>query len=278
VTRDRCATLSKSLDHLAELDQGHRVVVVDNASTDDTRLMVSRRHPQVVLLPLDHNLGSAARTIGAAALGEPYVALCDDDSWWAPGSLARAERVLDGHPALGLIAGRVLVGDAEREDPTCCLMSRSPLPRHPGQAGAPVLGFLACAAVFRRSAYLGVGGFHPNFGVGGEETLLSVDLVSRGWELAYVPEVVAHHHPPPRPDSAGRRRRLARNSLWLTWLRRPLPGALRHTARLAHSALSDPAVARGLADAVAGGRWVFRERRPVGHEVERGLRALEDSI
>jgi GT2 family glycosyltransferase len=278
VTRDRCATLLKSLDHLAELDEGYRVVVVDNGSTDGTPLIVSRRHPQVLLLPLDRNLGSAARTAGAAAVEEPYVALCDDDSWWAPGSLATAERILDDHPALGLIAGRVLVGDSEREDPTCRLMSRSPLPRHPGQAGTPVLGFLACAAVFRRSAYLEVGGFHPNFGVGGEETLLSVDLASTGWELAYLPEVVAHHHPPPRPDTAGRRRRQARNSLWLTWLRRPLPGALRHTARLFHSALSDPAVARGLADAVAGGSWVFRERRPVGHDVEWGLRALGDSI
>ncbi|MBJ7601515.1 MAG: glycosyl transferase [Candidatus Nephthysia bennettiae] len=278
VTRDRCQTLLKSLDHLAALGEGHRVVVVDNGSTDGTLGMVSRRHPQVLLLPLEHNLGSAARTAGAAAVEEPYVALCDDDSWWAPGSLARAERVLDDHPALGLIAGRVLIGDAEREDPTCRLMSGSPLPRHPGQAGAPVLGFLACAAVFRRSAYLEAGGFHPNFGVGGEETLLSVDLASTGWQLAYVPEVVAHHHPPPRPDSAARRRRQARNSLWLTWLRRPLPGALRQTAGLIHSAFKDPAVARGLADAVAGGSWVFRERRPVGHDLERGLRALGDSI
>jgi glycosyltransferase involved in cell wall biosynthesis len=44
VTRDRCATLLKSLEHLAALPDGHRIVVVDNGSTDDTRQAVSRRH------------------------------------------------------------------------------------------------------------------------------------------------------------------------------------------------------------------------------------------
>jgi GT2 family glycosyltransferase len=278
VTRDRCATLLKSLGHLAALPGGHRIVVVDNGSSDDTRQAVSRRHPAVQLIPLGRNLGSAARTTGVAAVREPYVALCDDDSWWAPGSLSRAEQLFDDHPALGLIAGRVMVGEARREDPTCRLMSRSPLPQRPGQAGTPVLGFLACAAVLRRSAYLQVGGFHPNFGIGGEETLLSLDLASAGWELAYVPEAVAHHHPPPRPDNSERRRRQARNVLWLTWLRRPLPGALRDTAWLIRKAASDAAVARGLADAIAGGRWVLGERRPVGHDLERRLRSLGNSI
>lgn len=212
------------------------------------------------------------------AVSEPYVALCDDDSWWAPGSLARAERLLDANPRLALIAGRVLVGQSRREDPTCRLMSQSPLPGHPGQAGTPVLGFLACAAVLRRSAYLEAGGFHPGFGIGGEETLLSLDLAAAGWELAYVPEIVAHHHPPPRLDRAARRRRQARNALWLTWLRRPLPAALRHTGWLIRAGLLDAAIARGLADAVAGGGWVLRERRPVCRELESRLRLLGHSI
>jgi glycosyltransferase involved in cell wall biosynthesis len=148
VTRDRCTALLSSLDHIAALGENHRVVVVDNGSTDGTRREVPRRHPKALLVCLDRNLGSAARTAGVTRVQEPHVAFCDDDSWWAPGSLARAERLLDEHPALALVAGRVLVGDAEREDPTCRLMSLSPLPRQPGQPGTPVLGFLACAAAW----------------------------------------------------------------------------------------------------------------------------------
>jgi hypothetical protein len=141
-----------------------------------------------------------------------------------------------------------------------------------------VLGFLACAAVVRRSAYLQVGGFHPSFGVGGEEQLLALDLAVAGWELAYVAEVTAHHHPPPRSDTTGRRRRQARNSLWFAWLRRPLGGALRHTTSVARLALSDRAVAGGMADAAAGLGWVLRERRPVGWELEKRLRLLANSV
>jgi len=189
VTRDRCATLLKSLDHLAAMEEGHRIVVVDNASTDETRQAVSRRHPAVLLLPLDQNLGSAARTVGIAAVGEPYVALCDDDSWWAPGSLPRAEQMLDDHPRLALLAGRVLVGEALREDPTCGLMSRSPLPQQEGQAGTPVLGFLACAAVLRRPAYLEVGGFHPNFGIGGVLMMAFAEKAARYFESAEIVEL-----------------------------------------------------------------------------------------
>jgi GT2 family glycosyltransferase len=139
-----------------------------------------------------------------------------------------------------------------------------------------VLGFLACAAVVRRSAYLQVGGFHPRFGVGGEEELLALDLAVAGWELAYVAEVIAHHHPPPRSDSRSRRRRQARNSLWSAWLRRPLGGALRHTMSMARLALSDRAMAGGMADAAAGLRWVLRERRPVGWQFEKSIRLLRD--
>jgi N-acetylglucosaminyl-diphospho-decaprenol L-rhamnosyltransferase len=35
-----------------------------------------------------------------------------------------------------------------------------------------VLGFVACGAVVRRSAFLEADGFHPRFEVGGEESIL----------------------------------------------------------------------------------------------------------
>jgi Glycosyl transferase family 2 len=111
------------------------VVVVDNGSSDGTPTAVAGRFPEVEVLALDRNLGSAARTVGVEAVREPYVALCDDDSWWAPGSLPHAERLLDDHSRLALIAGRVLVGEGLREDPTCRAMDLSPLPRRAGQAG-----------------------------------------------------------------------------------------------------------------------------------------------
>jgi GT2 family glycosyltransferase len=276
-TRNRCATLLHTLDQLSGLEQSHRVVVVDNASSDGTESTVRARRPETTVISLSRNLGSAARTCGVLEASEPYIAFSDDDSWWAPGSLPRAVQVLDRNPGLGLIAGRVLVGQEEREDPTCRLMLESPLAGLPGRPGTPVLGFLACAAVVRRSAYLEAGGFHPLFGVGGEESLLALDLAAAGWELAYMPEIVAHHHPPPRSDHTGRRRRQARNALWLAWMRRPPAGAFRETASVLCRGLSDRAVAGGIRDAVAGSGLILRQRRPVCWELESRLRQLDHS-
>ncbi|HYT24884.1 MAG TPA: glycosyltransferase, partial [Actinomycetota bacterium] len=273
-TRNRVQELLTTLATLERLPERPRVVVVDNGSEDGTASWVRKRHADAELVELDRNLGAAARTVGARLAGEPYVAFSDDDSWWAPGSLARAVEFLERHPRLAVLAARVLVGPEERLDPVCAEMAASPLPPAADLPGPPVLGFVACGAVVRRPAFLQAGGFHPRFGVGGEEELLAVDLAARGWGLAYVEEVVAHHHPSPSRDPAGRRRVQVRNALWSAWLRRPPSAVARQAARVLPAALREPAARAGVLEAVRGLPWVLRERRPVGPELEEALRAL----
>jgi GT2 family glycosyltransferase len=225
---------------------------------------------------LRRNRGGAARTVGARLVDSPYVAFSDDDSWWAPGALARAVQLLDRHPRLAVLAARVLLGPGRRLDPVCQEMADSPLPAADDLPGPSVLGFIACGAVVRRSAFLEVGGFNVRLGVGGEEELLAVDLAARGWGLAYVEEVVAHHHPSPSRDPSGRRRIQIRNALWSAWLRRPLGGAARQTAHLAALALHQRGARSGILLALLGLPWVLRERRPVPPKLEAELRTLAD--
>ncbi|HEY2159399.1 MAG TPA: glycosyltransferase, partial [Isosphaeraceae bacterium] len=220
-TRNRWAELGPTLERLRALPEAPGVIVVDNGSTDGTCDLVRDDHPWACLVELGENLGAAARTVGARAAGSPYLAFNDDDSWWAPGSLALAADRLDAHRQLALIAARVLVGEAEALDPSCAAMAASPLPRAADLPGRAVLGFLACGAVVRRSAFLDVGGFEPRFGVGGEEELLAIDLASAGWGLSYCDDIIAHHHPRSSGPRPGRRRVEVRNALWTTWLRRP---------------------------------------------------------
>ncbi|MBD0283404.1 MAG: glycosyltransferase [Thermoleophilaceae bacterium] len=272
-THNRRERVLATLDRLAELQPEAPVVVVDNGSRDDTATHVRRRHPRIELIPLSRNIGAAARTIGARALAVPLVAISDDDSWWAAGALRRAAQLFARRPQLGLIAARILVGEEERLDPTCEDMRRSPLPRDPGLPGPAVLGFVACGSIVRRSAFLGVGGFHPRLGLGGEEHLLALDLASAGWELAYVDDVVAHHHPAEGGRSA-RSRVQRRNALWTLWLRRRLPSAIRHTARIARVARTG-GQAGALSAAARGLPWILRERRPVPTSVERAAQLLE---
>ena len=275
-TRNRGPELLGTLARLRTLAEQPPVVVVDNGSTDGTAELVRNRCPGVQVVGLRRNRGGAARTVGARLVDSPYVAFSDDDSWWAPGALSRAADLLDRHPRLAVLAARVLVGPEERLDPVCAEMAHSPLPPADDLPGPSVLGFIACGAVVRRSAFLEVGGFDARLGVGGEEELLSVDLAARGWGLAYVDEVVAHHHPSPSRDPSGRRRVQVRNALWSAWLRRPLGGAARQTAHLAALAIHQPGASSGLVLAVLGLPWVLRERRPVPRELEAALRTLAD--
>lgn len=80
------------------------------------------------------NEGARARTLGAAHAGTPFVAFAEDDSWWAPGDLARAVKIMQAHPRLALLNARILVGPEERLDTVCDVMAASPLATAPGRS------------------------------------------------------------------------------------------------------------------------------------------------
>ncbi|MFE2261242.1 glycosyltransferase family 2 protein [Streptomyces griseosporeus] len=273
-TRNRADRLARTLRHLTELPERPEILVVDNASTDHTRTLLARDFPQVGVLALPENRGAVARTDGVRALSTPYVAFADDDSWWAPGALELAGKLLETHPRLGLIAARTLVGPAEEPDPLNDVLARSPLGPATDLPGTQVLGFLACASVVRRTAYLDAGGFHPVVFFAGEETLLAYDLAARGWGVTHCPEVVAHHHPDPDPRT-GRSARLLRNAALTAWLRRPVPYALARTRDLAADARHDPAARQALRETLARLPAALRDRRPLPPQVERAARTLD---
>jgi GT2 family glycosyltransferase len=182
--------------------------------------------------------------------------------------------LLDCHPGVALLAARVLLPGG-REDPTCAAMAAGPLGARTGLPGPRVLGFIACGAVVRRDAYLAAGGFHPRWGVGGEEAPLAAALADRGWDLAYVPELVAHHRPSPRRDAGRRRTTATRNDLWSAWTLRPAASALRATARELAVAARDPRRAAGVLEAARAAPWALRRRRPVGPRVAAELSRLD---
>ena len=250
------------------------VVLVDNGSTDGTVDAVRAAHPEVTVVALERNLGARARTLGVARAGTPYVAFADDDSWWAPGDLARAVKIMDAHPRLAVLNARILVGPEERLDPVCEEMARSPLPADdlPGPA---LLGFVACAALVRTEAFQQVGGFDAVVRFPGEEERLALDLVTTGWTMAYVEEVTIHHHPSPRRDAPGRRQAgIWRSRLLTAVMRLPagdVAGLLVDAVRAGRPGLTG--LARALPDLPAA----VRRRRPVPPRVRADLRLLESA-
>ena len=258
-TRNRAGRLAATMPH-------HRapVIVVDNASDEPIRPAGAE------VVRLDANHGAAARNIGVQRARTPYVAFADDDSYWAPGSLARAAELFRAHPRAALLTGEVRVGPAGRLDPVSAAMAAAPLGAPPGAAGPSVLGFLACAAVVRRDAFLAAGGFQPRLFVYGEEALLAMDLAAAGWQLSYVPSLLVRHFPEPDGrDPRGRRRIETRNRVLTALLRRP-PAVAARTAAAALRA--DPAALPGVLRQVP---WALRQRRRLPDPVEQALRRLD---
>ncbi|MER7008779.1 glycosyltransferase [Dactylosporangium sp. NPDC000555] len=274
-TRDRRVSLERTLLRLHEDTDPPPVVVVDNGSADGTVAMLAGRFPAVRVLELGHNAGAVARNHGVAAASTPYVAFCDDDSWWAPGALRRAAAHLASAPRLALIAACTLVGPDEGLDPMSAFMATAPLGTVPDLPGPSVLGFLACAAVVRREAFLACGGFDPVVFFMGEEARVALDLRAAGHGLAYCEDVVAYHHPvATTSDRAAKRTLQDRNRALTAWMRRPIRVAVTETVALLVTARAGrrlPAAAWRLAVRLPA---ALAARRPVPPAVEQELAEL----
>jgi GT2 family glycosyltransferase len=93
------------------LREVERIVVIDHASEDDTRVLLSATCPDVLVVSLPSNLGAAARNVGMRLVANRYVALCNDDTWWEPGCLQRACRLLESHPRVAVVSASVLLAE-----------------------------------------------------------------------------------------------------------------------------------------------------------------------
>ncbi|MGC5341544.1 glycosyltransferase family 2 protein [Streptomyces sp. DT171] len=275
ITHDRRPELLRTLRIMSALPERPPVVVTDNASRDGTARAVAREFPDVRLLRPGRNLGAIGRNLAVTRVRTPYVAFCDDDTWWEPGSLRRAADLLDRAPGLAAVTARIVVEPSGEEDPVVAELRDSPL-TGPDWLPGPALGsFLAAATVMRVDAFREAGGFHPGLWLGGEEELLATDLMRRGWWLSYAQELTIHHAASTVRDSTGRRVDGLRNTLWFTWLRRPLTPALRRTGHLMRTVPRDRASVRAFLRAAAGLPWVLKQRDPVPPEIEARLAALE---
>jgi GT2 family glycosyltransferase len=270
MSRDRHDELLSSLGrHRAE------VIFVDNASSDGSVTAVRERFPQIETVPLHRNAGAFARTIGVRRASSEFVAFADDDSWWEPGSLAAAVEIFDKEPDVAVVNARILVGPENRLDPVCTMMAGSPLPRPDGSPLPSLLGFVACAAVVRRSAFLSVGGFDEVVRFPGEEERVALDLAEAGWRLVYDDTLVVHHHPSPRRHSPDKRVAAVTRSAILTAVMRL---SVRRISRRVWSALRSGRAARqGLYTALRDVPRAARARRVVGSDLQRTVDLLAAS-
>jgi glycosyltransferase involved in cell wall biosynthesis len=162
-TRNRSRLLPMTLRSvLRQADVRLEIVVVDDASIDDTRNVVAAfGDPRVRLIRNATPTGpSAARNRGAEEARGEWLAFVDDDDLWAPTKLARQVALATEGGYAWVYAGAVNVDDrlriihgAPAPDPAAVVAA---LPRsNPIPAGASNV-------VIRRDAFEAVGGFNEH--------------------------------------------------------------------------------------------------------------------
>jgi GT2 family glycosyltransferase len=202
------------------------VIVVDNGSADDSLAYLQAEHPGVRVLALGANTGFAhAANRGIAAAASGLVALINTDVELEADWLAVTCAALSHDPRVGSVACKMLqlddrraiydAGDVLRRDGAC--VQRGRFERDDGRFDAPddVFGACAGAAVYRRDAVLGVGGFDERYFAYLEDVDLALALRRAGWRCRYVPAVALHAGEGSSPRPGAHHFYVQRNTLLL---------------------------------------------------------------
>jgi len=266
LTYNRCEQVLETLAKLKALPDKPELFVVDNASSDGTPDKIALAYPDVTLIAARENLGAAGRNLGVAKVTTPYVAFCDDDTWWHGGSLLRAVKILDGSPDVAVLSARVVVDQHGATDDTCLLMRQSPLDST-GLPGPSLIGYMAGASVFRTEAYRRIGGYEPRLFIGGEESLVALDILASNLFIVYADELILHHYPSPLRDSSLRRRMLARNAAWIACMRLPWREVWCNSKHAFRTMRAEGSIAADALQFLLGILWALTRRRPVPQRV-----------
>ncbi len=209
-TWNGAATLARTctaLSHLQVPEGGLEIIVVDNASTDETAQIIARFQDQLPLVHLTEPKRGKAHALntGIEAARGTLLVFSDDDVLPDPGWLCAFETAAKAHPEYGFFIGQV------RHDWAC------PPPRWLEQLAAAGLSFAGtpshrpagpvhCLAAkgpnmavrrqtlgpVRFRTEPGINYLGPGTGTGGEDTLFARDATGDG-SVWYVPEACIKH-------------------------------------------------------------------------------------
>lgn len=197
--------LDKCLASLAaQTHAPRRVVVVDNASTDDSA-EVCRRYPFVELIAAPSNLGfAAANNLAMMRLDDcPWVALLNPDAFAAPDWLEKLGAACVCNPGFEVFACRLVsdgnralldgAGDAYGTNGAAWPRYQGAAVGAEGDAPHEVFGACGAAVLYQRKVFVTAGGFDENFFCYYEDVDLSFRLQLLGSRCLYLPEARVYH-------------------------------------------------------------------------------------
>jgi len=206
-TNRREDTLACLSSLAASTYEGHKAIVLDNASTDGSTEAIRSAFPEVDIIPLAGNLGYAGNNnVGieaAVAAGAAWVLVLNEDTFVAPDCLARLIDVGESDQRIGIL-GPMVYHDGEPEviQSAGGKFSRYWNAFHLGQ-NTPDEGQFAephdvdwisgCAILVRRSVIKQIGMIDPRYFYFWEETEWCLRASKAGWRIVHVPGAKLWH-------------------------------------------------------------------------------------
>lgn len=179
------------------------MILVDNASEDQSADYIKRCFPDVHLIQNLRNVGfSAANNIGAAHASGEYLAFLNPDTRVAPEWLEPMVHALQENKDAGLATPKILLSKKPQTINTCGNMVHITgltfcrgmnRPADELSESKEVDAVSGAAFVIRKSHYLYLGGLDESFFTYLEDTDLSIRSRLNGKTCLYVPESVVYH-------------------------------------------------------------------------------------
>jgi N-acetylglucosaminyl-diphospho-decaprenol L-rhamnosyltransferase len=194
VTFDSAHALPECLGALRA--DGVPVLVVDNASTDDTVATAEGQGARVIRNARNEGYGRA-NNIGARAADTEFVLVVNPDCTVDPGAVAALVDAARRYPDAALFAPRIVEPSGRVFFQPRSLLS--PYLHNPGgklvlpegEACAPF--FSGACFLIRREVFLKLGGFDENIFLFYEDDDLCRRIADAGFALVYAPQAVVRH-------------------------------------------------------------------------------------
>ncbi|CAN5551241.1 hypothetical protein BH23ACI1_BH23ACI1_27120 [soil metagenome] len=227
----------------AHVRQSYEVVIVDNASSDDTGALLDRVEGARVLRS-GRNLGFLAAANAAARVARgKYLLFLNNDAELLPGTVERAVRTIQTEPSVGVVGGRLILPNGTLQeaggiiwrDGSCEGHGRGESPFEPVYTFRRDVDF--CSGAFMltpRELFEGVGGFDEAYSPAYyEDADYCVKVWKAGHRVVYEPAAIVLHQEfgsssPGAAMAMQMERRATFRQRHSTWLAEQRPAGAQH--------------------------------------------------
>lgn len=204
VNYNRREYLEECLRSLLDEDcLGYEVILVDNASTDESAEYVEQVFPEVSVIRNEANRGfGQGNNVGARRARGTYLAFLNPDTVVEPGWLEALITALEADPQSGLATSKILLLADPKRINTCgnevhytgLTLCRGMGMSHKAFTDLTEVSAVSGAAFgMRKEIFEALGGFDETFFLYMEDTDLSWRARLAGYRCVYVPQSVVHH-------------------------------------------------------------------------------------